>query len=378
MRDYLFVELALTNAYRPGSIVNMLMSEYEKLKFEEDGTAVINVKKHKTASTHDHIGVFFKPIVYQYLCIYINSVRPKVLQGVDSSYVFLTYSGQQMQPETVSKQIIKRFVDAEIYGDGMLPPRNMTLSRIRKSATTGTRKSGLRHEKEVAVLMAHDVSTANKHYDHVARQASAMKGSQIISSYFDGASSGTKKKQEWPDEQVEQLRKIFRVYISERKLNMSDVQDLRMMLDSSFDNISDKQIFEKIRGFWRYPGTKSAHEPPNAEESLNCKTQCLESNENMPVNESTESEYESDTSEISGSSETSAHISDSTERNSLFSEKDEKIIKCLCAKLILGGKINKDSVRYCLGQTMNVKKILKKFTFVQIRTRLDYEWNLKS
>ena len=61
-----------------------------------------------------------------------------------------------------------------------LPPRNMTLSRIRKSATTGTRKSGLRHEKEVAVLMAHDVGTANKHYHLAARQASAMKSSEII------------------------------------------------------------------------------------------------------------------------------------------------------------------------------------------------------
>ena len=76
-----------------------------------------------------------------------------------------------MQPENVSKQINKRLFDAEIYGDGMLPPRNMTQSRIRKSATTGTRKSSWRHEKEVAVLMAHDVSTANKHYNLVARQA---------------------------------------------------------------------------------------------------------------------------------------------------------------------------------------------------------------
>ena len=98
----------------------------------------------------------------------------------------------------------------------------------------------------------------------------------------------------------------------------------------------------------------------------------------MPINESTESEYESDTSEISGSSETSVHISNSTERNSLFSEKDKKIIKCLCAKLILGEKINKDSVRYCLGQNMDGKKILKKFSFGQICRRLYYEQNLKS
>ena len=159
---------------------------------------------------------------------------------------------------------------------------------------------------------------------------------------------------------------------------MSCVRDLRMMLDSSFDNISDKQIVDKIRGFWRYPRTKFAHEPPNAQESLNCKFQRLESNENMPINESTESEYESDTSKLSGSSETSAHISNSIERNSLFSEKDKKIIKILCAKLIVGGKIHKDTARYCLRQNMDEKKILKKFTFVQICTRLYNERNLKS
>ena len=71
-----------------------------------------------------------------------------------------------------------------------------------------------------------------------------------------------------------------------------------------------------------------------------------------------------------------AHISRSSERNSLFSEKDKNVIKILCAKLIVGGKINKDSVRYCLGQNMDGKKILKEFTFVQIRARLYYERNL--
>ena len=79
----------------------------------------------------------------------------------------------------------------------------------------------------------------------------------------------------------------------------------------------------------------------------------------MPINESTESEYESDTSELSGSSETSAHISNSIERNSLFSEKDKKIIKILCAKLILGGKINKDSARYCYDKILMGKRFWK-------------------
>ena len=117
-----------------------------------------------------------------------------------------------MQPETVSKQINKRLIDAEIYGDGMLLPRNITLSRIRKSAMAGARKSGLRYEKEVAILMARDVSTANKHYNLVAREALAMKGSHIISPYFDVVSSGTMKKHKWVVEQVEQLKKRITTY----------------------------------------------------------------------------------------------------------------------------------------------------------------------
>ena len=75
---------------------------------------------------------------------------------------------------------------------------------------------------------------------------------------------------------------------------------------------------------------------------------------------------------------TKPHISDFTGRNSLFSEKDKKIIKTLCAELLMGEKINKGSVRHCLGPNMDWKKILKKFTFVMILTRLYYERNLKS
>ena len=43
----------------------------------------------------------------------------------------------------------------------------------------------------------------------------------------------------------------------------------------------------------------------------------------------------------------------------------------------MGGKIHKDTARYCLGQNMDKKKILKKFTFAQICTRLYYERNSK-
>ena len=61
MRDYLFVEISLTNANRSRVIVNMLLSEYEKAVIEDDGTAVIAVKKHKTSSTHGHVHMCFKP-----------------------------------------------------------------------------------------------------------------------------------------------------------------------------------------------------------------------------------------------------------------------------------------------------------------------------
>ena len=93
-----------------------------------------------------------------------------------------------MQSGAVSKQMNDKLIEAKIFGDGKIPPKNITVSIIRKSATTGTRMAGFNHEKEMAVLMAHDVSTANKHYDIVEKQATAVKGSRAVSSYFDGKS----------------------------------------------------------------------------------------------------------------------------------------------------------------------------------------------
>ena len=55
MQNYLFVEISLTNANRSGVIVNMLFSKYEKAVIEDDGTAVIAVKKHKRSSTHGQL-----------------------------------------------------------------------------------------------------------------------------------------------------------------------------------------------------------------------------------------------------------------------------------------------------------------------------------
>ena len=63
--DYLFLDITLTNACRRGSIANRLMSEYFKIKFEKDCSAVIFDKKHKTTSTHGYVGVLFKAIVYK-------------------------------------------------------------------------------------------------------------------------------------------------------------------------------------------------------------------------------------------------------------------------------------------------------------------------
>ena len=70
MRDYLFVELTLTNACRPGSIANMLMSEYEIGKFEEGCSALIYVKKHKIARTHEDMLEYFSNPLFVSICVY--------------------------------------------------------------------------------------------------------------------------------------------------------------------------------------------------------------------------------------------------------------------------------------------------------------------
>ena len=100
-------------------------------------------------------------MVSYYLQIYVDYVRPRVVNKSNPApYVFLSYSGQQMQSGVVSKQMNDKLIEPKIFGDGKIQPKNITVSIIRKSATTGTKMAGFNREKEMAVLMAHDVSTA--------------------------------------------------------------------------------------------------------------------------------------------------------------------------------------------------------------------------
>ena len=146
-------------------------------------------------------------------------------------HVFLSYSGQQMQSGAVSKQMNDKLIEAKIFGDGKIPPKNITVSIIQKSATTGTRMAGFNCEKEMAVLMAHDVSMANKHYDIAVKQATAVKGSRAVSSYFDGKSlPRTPSKFKWTEDLETLLKERFSDNIKNRTICIKDVKERKHLL----------------------------------------------------------------------------------------------------------------------------------------------------
>ena len=186
MRDYLFVEIVLSNANRSGALANVMVEEFEKATVEDDGITVIAVKKHKTSATYGHTGICLKPMIFGYLKVFVGKVRPKLKTSMQN--VFVSFTGQKMQSGAISKQMNERLKEANTFGDSKRPPKNISCSRIRKRATTGTREAGFGNQKDVADFMSHYISTGNKHYNLVQRDKSAIQGHHTVAAFFDGLS----------------------------------------------------------------------------------------------------------------------------------------------------------------------------------------------
>ena len=131
MRDHLFVEIVLSNASRSGALANMMVEEFKKATVEDDGITVIAVKKHKTSATYGHTRICLKPMIFGYLKVFVEKVRPKLKTSIQN--VFVSFTGQKMQPGAISKQIHERFKEAKTLGDSKRPPKIISCSRIRKS-----------------------------------------------------------------------------------------------------------------------------------------------------------------------------------------------------------------------------------------------------
>ena len=112
VRDFILLEIAITNAHHSGVLSNMTVGEYKAAK-KAKGSMIISVKSHKTADTHGPVCIVLSPTLFSYLQIYVNKVRSHVekTDGTadskkrDEANVFLSWTGAKLESGQISTAI---------------------------------------------------------------------------------------------------------------------------------------------------------------------------------------------------------------------------------------------------------------------------------
>ena len=201
----------------------MKMTEL-KNKFKQDGEYVILVKAHKTLSTHVPARILMSKKLFRRVDIYAKEVRSKV-SGDEGDLVFLSWNGEELCSSQINQAIKSMWKKAELSG-------NPSSTLFRKSAVSGFHKAAERTEmrSNLADLMAHNVSTAQKYYKLQDKPMVSVKASKQIRDLMRVVS-----KQSWTAEKGILVKTLF----AKVKTKIPNHPDLK-------DDIP-KKVLDKVR-----------------------------------------------------------------------------------------------------------------------------------
>ena len=109
VRDFLFAQIFIDNANRPGVLSCMTMNEFYNMRKEGDDH-LIAVKAHKTVHIHGAAYIVLSKRLKAWLTIFVQYMRFKVTTGP----VFLSWNGQSMTSGQINKAVQSVFKKAEI------------------------------------------------------------------------------------------------------------------------------------------------------------------------------------------------------------------------------------------------------------------------
>ena len=175
VRDYLIAQIMIDNANRAGVIVYMTVQQFERARCEGD-RHVVRVLRHKTVDAHGPAQIVLTSHLYNHLKIFLKEMRSRLpLKGKDDgdAKVFLSWGGNEMQSSQMSRALSSIFQKAGIDG-----PMSHTL--YRKSAVSECHQNRKDISGNLADLMAHRESTAEKYYRVFDKRRSSVKASEVL------------------------------------------------------------------------------------------------------------------------------------------------------------------------------------------------------
>ena len=189
IRDFILTQITIANAHRSGVLANMTLGEFKKAKLSE-GSCILSVKKHKTADIHGPARVVLSSTLFGYLKTYVTEVRSVVSETKDDDdAVILSWSGARLASGQISTAINASWKKAGLQG-------HISSTLLRKSAVTAAHTKHKDMTGQLADLMTHKESTAQRYYKLHEKQQSCIQAAAQLPSVMRATSSANKVSEE--------------------------------------------------------------------------------------------------------------------------------------------------------------------------------------
>jgi len=148
-----------------------------------DGQYVLSVAEHKTALTYGAAKSILAPSLYHYLTVYSRHIRPQVLCAEqNASELFLSCNGASITSGQVTKSVHRIWSKAGLGSD-------ITLNIVRKTAVSSVHEAHPTRAANLADLMCHRQSTAQKCYRLIERERSSVLAAKTLAETLSGLNS---------------------------------------------------------------------------------------------------------------------------------------------------------------------------------------------
>ena len=103
VRHFLFTQIFINNANRPGVLAGMTIEEYNRMR-KQDDHYVITVMKHETAHFHGPARIVLNSKSKSWLAIFTAIMRPQIASATTGN-MFVTWNEKAMESSHITKAV---------------------------------------------------------------------------------------------------------------------------------------------------------------------------------------------------------------------------------------------------------------------------------
>ena len=168
----IFIEISLHNANRSGEIWLMTLEQYENGEMQENGSFIIEARKHKTGSFGESY-VVLKPYVLELVQHYLDKFRVKVQAPSSPDVVFLNSMGGAMKSSYVSTYMNNVWQHMGLK-------TQISTTNVRKFVVTTLRELPEQERNNLSIKMCHKKTTADRYYNMLDRKKVAVEIGDVM------------------------------------------------------------------------------------------------------------------------------------------------------------------------------------------------------